>query len=149
MRVGRRQDEREADHLRPEEGERGHPVARLPEVLDERELPVRVRADQAAVHLEVLRRRGEVLRGERVVLLAEEGERLDVAGPVAVGVERTAHEVDLVDGALRIPPRRPVPVARGPVSLETSCHPAGTFTAIRKLTSASPKDGSQNVLPAR
>ncbi|MCK7523814.1 MAG: hypothetical protein MZV64_42430 [Ignavibacteriales bacterium] len=65
VRVGRVEDEREADDLRAEQREGRHPVARLPEVLDQRELAVRVRADQAAVHLEVLRRRREVLRGER------------------------------------------------------------------------------------
>src|SRR3569832_1836705 len=42
------QDERQADHTRPEQRERRHAVTRLPIVFHEREFAVRIGAEQAA-----------------------------------------------------------------------------------------------------
>ena len=116
VRVGGAQDEREADDLGAEQRVGRHAVARLPEVLDERELPVRVGPDEPAVHLDVLRGRLQVLRGERVVLLAQVDEGLDRARRVAVDHDRPAHQGDLVDRPVRLPACRALRVARGAVA---------------------------------
>jgi hypothetical protein len=111
VRVGRVDDEREPDDLAAEQRECGHAVARLPEVLDEGELPVGVRPDELTVHLEVLRRRCQVLRRRRVVSVMQVDERLDRTGDVAPDVQRAADEVDLVHRPARLPPRVPLRVA--------------------------------------
>src|SRR5215471_9380316 len=60
MRVGRMQDEWKPDDLLAQEREGRHAVAGLPEVLHQRELGIRIRAEKAAVHLKVLRGRIEI-----------------------------------------------------------------------------------------
>ena len=139
MRVGGGQDERHADHLRPEQGERRHAVAGLPEVLDQRELAVGVGTDEPAVHLEVLRRRREIALGERGVVLAQEDLGLDggiagiagVAGIAdrphrpAVAHQRAADEIDLVH---RAPPELqwaiPCSSREVPLPWLTRCQPS-------------------------
>ena len=94
----------------------GHAVAGLPEVLDQRELAVGVGADEPAVHLEVLRRRREVLAGERGVGLAQIDLGLDRGGatrpPAAdrlpVAHQRAADEIDLVHRPARAPVGHPL-----------------------------------------
>ncbi|MBP1634690.1 MAG: hypothetical protein H6Q10_1264 [Acidobacteria bacterium] len=120
VRVRRGEDEGEPDHLGTEQREARHAVARLPEVLDERELRVGVRADQLAVHLDVLRGRRQVPGRQRLVRLVQVDERLDAAGAVAEQVQRPPGQVDLVGRPLRVPPRPPIGAARraGPLGNE-------------------------------
>ena len=112
VRVRRGEDEREADDLRAEQRERRHAVSGLPEILDEREFPVRIRPDELAVHLEVLRRRGEVLRAQRRIGLVQVDLRLDGAGRLGRQVQGPADDVDLVDRVARRPARPAVVAAR-------------------------------------
>jgi hypothetical protein len=51
MRIGRMQNEREPDDLLTQQRERGHAIAGLPEVLDQSELGIGIRAEQPAIHL--------------------------------------------------------------------------------------------------
>ncbi len=116
MRIRRREDEREADDLRAEQRVRRHAVARLPEVLDQCELLVRIRPEQLAVHAQVTRRGVEVLAGERRIRLAQEDLRLHLAGGDGIRRERSAGERDLVDRGRRFPARHAVGAARRAVA---------------------------------
>ena len=75
MRVRRMQDERKPDDLLAQQREGRHAVAGLPEVLHQSELGIGIRAQKAAIHLEVLRRRIEVTVGQRLIGLAQERHR--------------------------------------------------------------------------
>ena len=75
MRVRRMQDERKPDDLLAQERERRHAVAGLPEVLHQGELGIGIRAQKAAIHLKVLRRRFEVTVCQRLIGLAQERHR--------------------------------------------------------------------------
>ncbi len=117
VRIGRREDEREADDLRAEQRERRHAVAGLPEVLDQGELRVGVGADQVPIHLEVLGRRSQVAPRERLVVLVQEHLCGDRSGGFRVLHERAADEIDLIDRTGRIPVRSVRSVARAAVAL--------------------------------
>ncbi len=97
------EDEREANDARPEQRERRHAVAGLPEVLDERELRVGIRPEESPVHRQVLRGRIQVLARERLVLLPQVHQRLDRACRLAPDLQRAADEVDLVHRFRRRP----------------------------------------------
>ena len=110
VRVRRVQDERKADDPRPEERERGHAVAGVPEVLDEGELAVGVGADQLAIHLDVLGRGLEVLRRQVGIRSAQERVGRDVTGRTRVLGEGRGDEIDLVHGLRRVPRDRAPPL---------------------------------------
>ena len=93
VRVGRVQDEREADYLWSEQCERWHAVARFPEVLHEGELGVGVGPNEVLVHLHVLGGCLEVLVGEAIILVTQKGHSDNVADRVLVLDElRSNHE---------------------------------------------------------
>ncbi len=117
VRVRRVDDEGEPDDLRAEQREGRHPVAGFPEVLDQRELAVRVRADQAAVHLEVLGRGRQVLPGDRGVPFVQVHQRLDGPGAVLELVQRAADDVDLVHRPAGRPSRLAIGAAGRAVAL--------------------------------
>ena len=110
VRVGGMQDEGEADDLRAEQGERRHAVAGFPEILDQRELRVRVGADQLSVHLKVLGRGFQIAIGERIVLFAQEGHRLDCAGVEFVFGEGGGDDVDFLGRRVHHPGIAMLPV---------------------------------------
>ena len=82
----------------PEQRERRHAVAGLPEVLDQRELAVRVGPDEPAIHLEVVSGGVQILARQRRVRLAQEHHGLGRCGGRIVLGERRRHQVHLLLG---------------------------------------------------
>ena len=100
VRVRRVDDERQPDYARAEQRERRHAEARFPEVLDQRELAVGIRAEQLFVHPEVAAGGLEILAGERRIRLAQQNQRVGrtrgAVDRLAVLGERARDQVDFL-----------------------------------------------------
>jgi len=96
--IGGGQDERQAQDSRSQQGEGGHPVAGLPEVLDQGELGVGVGPDQAAVEVQVFPRGGQVGGGKVRVRTAQPDLGLGCRSRLPVECERGGDEIDVVLG---------------------------------------------------
>ena len=94
--IGAVQDERQPDHLRPEQGERGHAEAGLPEVLHQGELGIGVAPDQFFVHGEIAAGHIQVPVGQRLVRGAQPDFGIDPSGRAPIAGKACGDEVDLL-----------------------------------------------------
>ena len=97
------QDEGQAQHARPEQGEAGHAVAGLPAVFDHREARVGVGADQRAVEIEVLPHHRQIAFGQRRIVVEQPGVEGDFAVGAGAAGEATGQQVDVVLRGVGLP----------------------------------------------
>ena len=103
MGIGAVEDEGQADDLGAEEGEGGHAVARLPEVLHQGELGVGIGSEQVAVEGQVVRRGVKVAPGQGLFRSAQIDLGLAMGGGLDVGGEGGGDEIDVVLGLVLAP----------------------------------------------
>src|SRR3569833_1526366 len=137
------QDERQADHTRPEQRERRHAVTRLTNVFHEREFAVRIGAEQAAVEVDEVVHHIKVFVGESGVVLTQQHLLFDGAVAV-VFVEGRGDEVDFFLRAWFLPaimrPRLVIDVTTA--SALAQCAPTGWHVdLLRKAQQAVVEDG--------
>ena len=108
--VGGGDDEGQAQDLRPEQGEGGHAVAGLPEVLHQGELGIGIGTDQPAVEVQILAGGGEVVGRQPVIGCAQPHLGLGPGRPLgrtlirrvdpggAIEPEGGGHQIDIVLG---------------------------------------------------
>ena len=101
--IGRMNDERKPNDPRAQEGERRQAVARLPEILHQRELGVRVWPDESAVEFHVARRGFQVTIGEPALRAQEEGEGSDMPRVPLIDVEAVRGQNHIILGLVLDP----------------------------------------------
>ncbi len=121
------EDPGKTNDLRPQQGEARHPVAGLPEVLDQCERGPGERRKHRLVQRQVALRRIEVAAGEQRVGRAQERHELDGTGLLPDLGPRAGDQIDLLHGALAHPPfaalaPRAPPLTHAPPPGRGACH---------------------------
>ena len=101
--IGTLEDEGQANDLGAQQGEGGHAVARLPEILHQGKLGVGVGADEVAVEGQVIRRGVEIALGQLRVRVAQIDLGLAVGRRLAIGDEGGGDEIDVILGLVLAP----------------------------------------------